>query len=367
ANVTAVNGANVPTAALFQLTGDNVAADTNSFFDGLVISNAAVGMLVSDCSPWISNCVFTANGTGLALQGNPLVAHCQFLGNLDHGITIEAGSPKILYSRISGNMGSGSTNAAVAIDTGGVSSPEIIYCLVTGNYGGAFSVTGGGGLPAIYNCTVAGNYSPQPGAGIYNRNTEFLVENSVIWDNGSATTEPPPAGELFSTVNGGIQSYYSDIDEPIPLSEVNSDADNNVIDFDPMFAGAASFAAAPTVAGDYHLESCSPAIALADFAINLSLNLPDPYYFPNPQNPTPLLTDDLDGNPNTIGSPGRSGIFGPWDAGTYEFQDSVQTKLVVYQPPTDTTNCVEETTQFTVYASINNGVSTNVAFQWQQS
>jgi hypothetical protein len=105
----------------------------------------------------------------------------------------------------------------------------------------------------LINCTIADNRAGSQGAGLYLRNSNIVVANSILWGNAPR--------EIVSIGTGGVSASYSAIAGGWP------GAGN--LKVDPLFAcrgywasgtnpsvvAGANDPAAVWVVGDYHLQS----------------------------------------------------------------------------------------------------------------
>ncbi len=241
----------------FTITGGNAR--------GNIPDNLGGGMLNTESSPTVMNCVFSGNtaqaGGGMYnyLGSFPTVTNCTFSGNLVAG------------------GGGGMSNA--------LSSPTVTDCTFSGNAAG---VVGGamyniGGTPMVTNCTFSDN-SAGGGGGMFNRdNSSPIVTNCIVW--GSTN------GEIVNLPGAAPTVSYSDVQGGWPgLGN---------IDADPLFVDPDN--------GNLRLQPGSPCIDAGD-------NIAVPAG----------ITTDLDGNPRFVDDPDTidSGNGDPpiVDMGAYEFQ-----------------------------------------------
>ncbi|PDW02309.1 beta strand repeat-containing protein [Candidatus Viridilinea mediisalina] len=170
------------------------------------------------------------------------------------------------------------------------SSPTLINVVISGNV----AVNAGGGIsndtnssPTLINVTISGNRTndtPASGGGIENYgNSNPNIRNSIIWDN--------VGGQIIST--GGAASTPVVNNSIVQGGWAGAGAGNLALN--PQFIAPVAPGSAPTAAGNYRLQSISP-------AINAGSN----DFVPGD------LTTDLDGNPRTIG--------GTVDIGAFEWQ-----------------------------------------------
>ena len=137
------------------------------------------------------------------------------------------------------------------------SSPTVLNCLIVGNR--ATQPDGGGGVycqdsnAVFLNCTIAGNYGGTQGAGLCFKDSQAVVANSIVWDNGP--TEIQAVGPIqpvitYTDVAGGWTGLGNMNADPL-FAMPGYWANPN----DLTKAVAASDPAAVWVPGDYHLMS----------------------------------------------------------------------------------------------------------------
>lgn len=173
------------------------------------------------------------------------------------------------------------------------SSSVITNSVVTGNAAGTGTWEDGGGIFSngaleVYSSTIAGNYAGQ-GGGVHIAGGTATITNSILWDNtsGSGTSD-----EIF----GSPTVSYSDIEGGF--------SGTGNLNLDPVFVTPAQAGSgAPTVLGDFHIQSTSNVIDQGTYT-----NAP---------------TNDIDDQPRPLGS----GI----DMGADEFAN------VIYVTKTDDT------------------------------
>ena len=308
-------------------------SNTNTVFDGFTVKNAkggtGGGLNVFNANPTIRNCAVSDNvGTALYIQGNPWVENCSFLANsgADAAITMYSSSPTIRNCTIRGNGG-------IGIDSiysgSGSCSPKIVNCLVTGNGGGGMSLMGPGSSLVVH-CTVSGNLAPSVG-GILVNGANATIYNSILWNNRSTlgvySTEQTQLKLLG--VGGSISLWNSCVEEYTDPPSVTY----NDVRYDPLFVSGISAETAPTTAGNFHLQTCSPLINAG-------------YNFYSSGIPT-----DLDGMPRT------NGIV---DMGAYEFPGAAGTPLIISTNPASFVYCSGGSNIFQVGAS-----GSGLNYQWE--
>jgi predicted outer membrane repeat protein len=178
----------------------------------------------------------------------------------------------------------------------------------------------------LRNSTVAGNRSIRSVAAISADGPVTLI-NSIVWGNQSPASSTYDAQiETWDAVrftNSIVQGY-----DP----EEQTWVDGNGISADPLFLSPASAASTPTIAGDYHVASCSPAVQGGI----------------NAQSVGPL---DLAGNPRIVGA--------AIDLGAYEAQPGFGLSILAQSG--DATGNGSAPVPFTVTV---NGI-TSLAYQWE--
>ncbi len=128
----------------------------------------------------------------------------------------------------------------------GGSTPRLENLLIVTN-----KALGGGvyinrSQPSLLHCTIASNQGTNGTAGgIFNTNSAAIVRNSILWGNSSPQTTP------------GISITYSIVQ--------GGQAGTGNTDQNPLFVNASPSGLAPLGGlGNYHLQSCSPAINTGD-------------------------------------------------------------------------------------------------------
>ncbi|WP_143828644.1 choice-of-anchor Q domain-containing protein [Dyadobacter fermentans] len=128
------------------------------------------------------------------------------------------------------------------------SSPMVVNCQITGNaaaYNGGGMLNRNGSSPQVINCTIAGNEADD-GAGIFNNtNASPGIHNSIVYGNSSG----------ISSYNNSNPTLTYSLVEGQPVGSGNLAGTVN-----PGFTAPAGYDAAPTNAGDYRLQACSPAL-----------------------------------------------------------------------------------------------------------
>ncbi|MDR3047666.1 MAG: hypothetical protein LBU51_08680 [Bacteroidales bacterium] len=173
-----------------------------------------------------------------------------------------------MHGKIIGNK---TTNASGGGLYNNIAKANIINSIISGNrangafVGGGIYNTGASTLNLV-NVTVAGNTALANGGGIHNANTAILnMENTIVWGNfeSKAVTQNYKGTDVY---NGGTTTGTGSISYKNSLVRIENDGNTaindlgNNLSIDPLFvAPITSFAATPTVAGDYRLQDISPA------------------------------------------------------------------------------------------------------------
>jgi hypothetical protein len=155
---------------------------------------------------------------------------------------------------ILGNQAFGGSGAA----GGGIWHQESTPVLINVTMSGKQAIYGGGmynysSSPVLTNVTISGNRANSVGGGMENYDSSPSIRNSVIWGNG-------PDNVYDDSFSGApTPSYtYSLVEGLNPSGMGNLNGTNSAND--PLFVSPAAYTAAPTTAGDYHLQAGSPAI-----------------------------------------------------------------------------------------------------------
>ena len=245
----------------FTITGghaNKVPGGESTIVNGRLISGvnaAGIGLYYS--SPAIANVIVTGNmamwttlgsGGGMFMSNSsPIVTNATITNNVlrsGGGIySATASSPQFFNCKISGNTSIGSTGLGAGIYF--VNQMLLVNCQITGNSaeGDAGGIAIAGQLLAI-NTVVSGNKAAN-GTGsfaIYGSNATVEFVNSVVWSNSGS-----PVGTNYTYRNSLIQG-------------LTSGENGNIPDTNPQFKTALDFANAPSTAGDYSLQNCSPLI-----------------------------------------------------------------------------------------------------------
>jgi hypothetical protein len=247
------------------------------------VTNDGGGMYNDHSSPALKNVTIAGNTAGTRANGGS-----------GGGMYNAYSSPTLTCVAIVGNharVGGGMYNIAS-------SSPVLTNVIITGN---SATFSAGGGMynynssPILTNVTIAGNFAEGGGGGISNGSgTSPQIRNSIIWGN----TSPGIGG----AANGSV--YHSIVQDGW------SGTGSNNSSADPLFEDLQlATSTVPTTAGDYRLQSTSPAIDAGSNTYYNSGQTPD----------LSGITTDLDGN-NRFVNKGQGTGGNTVDMGAYELQ-----------------------------------------------
>ncbi|TAN52704.1 MAG: hypothetical protein EPN21_03305, partial [Methylococcaceae bacterium] len=215
----------VGVATVASITGGSVNGNSGTNGGGIYVSGATLntysGATIS------SNTASSTTGGGISINGGSTVT--------------------LTKTTISGNRAN-QRGGGIAMASGG-GTVTLTNSNVTGNSADmqAYSNGGGiydlGGTVTLMNTTVAGNYATQSAAGFAAAGADDVVTNSIFWGNTAGAT-PEITGTptvTYSDVSGGF-------------------AGTGNINNDPLFVTLAQASSgSPTTAGNFHLQSTSPA------------------------------------------------------------------------------------------------------------
>ncbi len=328
---------------LGNLTATNCIFKNNtSRYGGAIYStNAASEIKLTNCvfennQSGLGGAVYTGNGKLRAQgcnfknNGNVVPTNVGATGGAVHLFNAEA---YILNSSFTGNHASAPTNLAGyggAIYVAGIVNLEVSNSLFTGNsaaggiggYGGAICINS----PNFWaqklkftNLTIANNYAAVAGGIHLNNAHPFYIGNCIVAKNISSPGNDPDLNLL--TVNVQCISTGGNLIGSIGLSPgvftptTNDLLGNSTTPVDPMFIQVGS--TPPSVDGDYHLKTCSPAM---NGGINGNIPLDTYDYFG--LGSTAPVSEDLEGNPRTIQNVDK-GAYENWNitAGSFYYPD----------------------------------------------
>jgi hypothetical protein len=214
----------------------------------------------SNAKPVLTNLIVTDNiayyGAGIYNNSSPALSNVQILSNMASKYDIggygggfynaAGGAPIFINGIISGNRAYSSGGGFV--NSGG--TPVLINVLISGNAGGDNNSCGGyansGKTSTLINVTIVNN----TGYGISHHNgndptCHTIVRNSIIWGNG------------ITTGNSGLPSFsYVLVQGMSPIGDHVLDGNT----YTPKFVNPMPVSSAPTVNGDYRLQTISPVI-----------------------------------------------------------------------------------------------------------
>ena len=230
-------------------TFTNCSFKSNSAHNGGAVGN--LGIFGGDGHPEFTNCLFNSN---TANYGGAIISD-GFLGNASVTLTncVVSGNQAANYG--GGVMGGGDGASAYI---------TAVNCIFSGNKvltinGGAiyYDDYGNNAPPIFTNCTFSANNAPGGGVIHYQRtgNSNPVFNNCILYGNSSIASYASGANAShisinFSTVQGGWTG-----------------GGGNNISSNPLFVNQPAFASAPTTSGDFHLQSCSPAINAGNNAL----------------------------------------------------------------------------------------------------
>jgi predicted outer membrane repeat protein len=196
---TALNG--------FQIRHGNANGSGNITVNAISMGRGSgAGMRINSSTPTISNCVFSANSTT----------------NNGGGMVCDGASPAITNCLFSGNT---------AVDAGGIYNVNI-------------------SAPEIVNCSFSGNNATTTGGAIRNSvNSDPVISNCILWGN--------LAGGVANAIYNSDVASVPDVNYSLVQGGYAGTANVNA---DPLFVNPVAAALAPTLAGDYRIQKCSPAL-----------------------------------------------------------------------------------------------------------
>jgi predicted outer membrane repeat protein len=261
----------------------------------------------SNSQSTITNCTFinnTADDIGGAIQNN-IGAHCtirnsSFLANESRN----GGAVYSLYCQV--RMDNVEMRANTATNDGGAvflarANTTIINTVMSGNVAEG---AGGGlyieGSPCwLVNSTLTGNEAEEGGAIHHFSTIEPFIFNSIIWNNISNFDSTSAAASIFNRSDAGFQIANSIIANSGGSDNwdatIGIDRGNN-FELNPHFVEDVDVNNLPSITGDFHLQSFSPAINAGTYDTT-KLKIP---------------STDLDGQPRVV--------HGRIDMGAYEYQ-----------------------------------------------
>jgi len=220
-----------------------------------------------ECNPILTNVTFSGNqadgrGGGMYNEGhgggvsNPTLTNVAFSGNLAYGRgggmyndgEGGASNPTLTNVAFTGNRAVNDDGGGIYNDghNDGISSPALTNVTLSANQaclkdgGGMYSNGSNGGLssPALVNVIIWGNEAGEDGEQLYNEYATPVLSYTLI-----------QTGTVHIFNDGGSSASYF-----------------HVITGDPQFVAPITATAAPTTAGNYRLQTDSPAIDAGDNA-----------------------------------------------------------------------------------------------------
>ncbi len=287
------------------VTNDNNGLTGSAVLDGFVITGGNTtsgggGIYNSFSSPTLINLTIsgnTANNFGGGIYNNfssPAITNVTISSNTaiysGGGMSNFSSSPTLNHVTISGNT--------TAANGGGIYNYSSTYTSTNVVISGNTAADNGGGIsnffssPTLINVTISGNNASDNGGGIFNLsdsdpgiiNTIIIGNNSGI-ANSDGNSIPVIKNSLVQSLTGGSDGNLN----------------GNVITAEQVFVSPAAPASAPTTAGNYNLNACSPAVNKGSNSLFNGLNDD---------------TKDLAGSPRVYGGT-TTGII---DLGAYEYQ-----------------------------------------------
>ena len=239
-------------AASLTLTSVNVTNGTSSLEGGgmYLITGTVVNMTGGSINGntgtigggvYLSGSTLTTNG-GTTISSN--VANNTTGGGLQ---ILTSSTASLTKTIVSGNRAN-QRGGGIAMSSGG-GTLTLTNSNVTGNsadmqtYSNGGGIYDAGGAITLMNTTVAGNFATQTAGGFASAGADDVVTNTVFWGNSAGAT-PEITGTptvTYSDVSGGFAG----------TGNINSD---------PLFVTLAQASSGvPTTAGNFHLQSTSPA------------------------------------------------------------------------------------------------------------
>ncbi len=202
------------------------------------------GMYSDDSNLTISNVLFSSNaatsGAGMGnFRGSSNISNAVFIGN-------------------QASSGSG----------GGISNVRENMIITNARFSGNSASFGGGiwhtdSLIQLIHCTFSGNDAQYLATALYLNSSESILKNCLVWNNrfdgitGSADASlfsPFPVDITYSLIQGWNPAGTGNLDGITYAADSNS----------PQFVTPLDPATAPSTAGDFHLQGCSPAANVGD-------------------------------------------------------------------------------------------------------
>jgi len=248
-------------------------------------SGTAGGVYSKQSSPLISQCLIRRNMTGYGTGG----------------ISCVGGSPRIERCRIVGNF---STNPYVG--TGGISfsggSPRVSNCLIRGNWtvhGGGAAIETWSSHLLIRNCLIDSNFASQYGAGIYARDANVTVRNSILFGNVPRQLGGEEIAVTYCLVEGGWEGGGNLDADPLLTADGHLQSGSPCLDAgDPAYEPAEG---ETDIDGEPRVADGRIDIGIDEFIDSDGDGLPDWWeqaYFGSPEAADPAADPDADAHNN---------------------------------------------------------------------
>ena len=256
---TIIDGTGLTTSVVRAVTGETSA----TVLQGFTIRNGPIGsasstyrlgggMFISNASPTIRDCAFTANqsayGGGMyALYSNSLVENCTFSQNSGSadggGVQLFGGSPIVRNCVVSNNT-AGNRGGGFHVVQHNTGAATLDGCTISGNRS---NVSDGGGISMaplagaaekflVSNCTITNNSAQERGGGLWafvnpaNPQQNVTLTDNTICNNTSAISKRENVWALFEDGGNTICDCFPDISG-------NGDVDNGDLGFVLLFVG----------------------------------------------------------------------------------------------------------------------------------
>ena len=256
---TIIDGTGLTTSVVRAVTGETSA----TVLQGFTIRNGPIGsanntyrlgggIFISNASPTIRDCAFTANqsayGGGMyALYSNSLVENCTFSQNSGSadggGIQLFGGSPIVRNCVVSDNT-AGNRGGGFHVVQHNTGAAQMDGCTISGNRS---NVSDGGGISMaplagavqkflVSNCTITNNLAQARGGGLWalvnpsNPQQNVTLTDNTICNNTSAISKRENVWALFEDGGNTICDCFPDISG-------NGDVDNGDLGFVLLFMG----------------------------------------------------------------------------------------------------------------------------------
>ncbi len=262
----------------------------------------------SSSSPTLSNVTFSGNsadeGGGMySFFSSPTLTNVTFSSNsaakFGGGMYNNRSSPTLSNVTFS-------ANSAFHYGGGMINDEDSNATLTNVAFSGNSAGTNAAGMynsysnPTLTNVTFSGNRAGAPGGALFNNSSSPLIRNTIFWNNQDSSGVGTAAASIVNSSTSSIPSIsHSLVQNCFPgglwTAACGADGGNNLPDADPLFFISPNPAAAPSVGGNLHLQSGSPAIDAGNSAVT------DPA----------LPAFDLDGGPRIIGA---AVDLGPYEA-----------------------------------------------------